>query len=73
MTPFERQVLADLAELKTQMHDLVGDGQPGRIRRLEDRVEQHEHLVQRATGIGALLAGLLTLFHVALDYLRDKF
>lgn len=73
MTPFERQVLADLAELKAQMHDLVGDGQPGRLRRLEDRVEQHEAMVQRATGVGALLAGLLTLCHVAFDYLRDRF
>lgn len=72
MTDFERQVLADLGELKAQMHDLIGDGQPGRLRRLEDRVEQHEALVQRVTGIGALIAGLLTLFHIALDYFRVR-
>jgi hypothetical protein len=72
MTDFERQVLADLAQLKAQMHDLLGDGQPGRLRRLEERVERHESLVQRATGIGALIAGLLTLLHVALEYFRVR-
>lgn len=72
MTDFERQVLADLGELKSQMHDLLGDGQPGRLRRLEDRVERHESLVQRATGIGAIIAALLTLLHVAIDYFRIR-
>lgn len=72
MTDFERQVLADLGELKSQMHDLLGDGQPGRLRRLEDRVERHESLVQRATGIAAIIAALLTLLHVAIDYFRIR-
>jgi hypothetical protein len=70
MTAFERQVLADLAELKSQMRALMGNGQPGRVRELERRVAQHERLVQRAGGIGAAIAFALTLLHVALDLLR---
>ncbi|HXE91493.1 MAG TPA: hypothetical protein VNK82_11065 [Terriglobales bacterium] len=72
MTEFERQVLADLAVLKEQMRSLVGNGQPGRLRCLEERVERHEALAQRAGGVGALLATLLTLFHAGIDYLRLK-
>jgi hypothetical protein len=69
---FESQVLADLAELKTQMRALIGNGQPGRMRALELRVDEHERFVQRAGGIGALFAVLLTLAHAALEFLRLK-
>lgn len=70
MTEFEKQVLEDLTELKTEMRLLVGNGQPGRLQRLEQRVERHEKFVQRAGGVGAALAALLTLIHLAIDYLR---
>jgi hypothetical protein len=70
MTDFERQVLADLSELKAQMRALVGNGQPGRVRELERRVARHEAFVQRAGGLGAALALALTLIHFALDLLR---
>jgi hypothetical protein len=70
MTDFERQVLSDLSELKANMRWLVGDGQPGVIQALSDRVDRHEQFVQRAGGIGAAIAGLLTLIHVGIDYLR---
>jgi len=72
MTDFELEVLASLAELKTQMRSLVGNGQPGRMRALELRVEQHERFVQRAGGIGAFVAVLLTLAHAALEFLHLK-
>jgi hypothetical protein len=72
MTDFEQQVLADLAELKTQMRALVGNGQPGRLRELELRVDAHERYLQRAGGIGAALAVLITLAHFALDFLHWK-
>ena len=72
MTEFERQVLEDLTELKTQMKTLVGNGQPGRIQQLEQRVTRHEAFVQRAGGIGAGLATLLTVAHLAMDYLRVR-
>jgi hypothetical protein len=70
MTDFESQVLSDLSALKSQMHALLGVGQPGRLSILEARVDQHEHTVQRMKGIGGALSVLLTMFHVALDFVK---
>jgi hypothetical protein len=70
MTEFEKQVLADLATLKTEMKLLLGNGQPGRVARLESRVEQHERVVQRMNGMGALLGVVLTLVHLGIDYFK---
>ncbi len=72
MTDFEGQVLADLGALKSQMHALLGVGQPGRLSALEERVEQHERSVQRLKGMTGALSALLTLFHVALDTMRHS-
>ena len=70
MTEFEGQVLADLCVLKSQMKQLLGIGQPGRLTQLEERVERHERSVQRMKGLVGALGGLLTMFHLAIDYLR---
>lgn len=70
MNEFETTVLSDLATLKAQMRALVGNGQPGRIRQLEDSVERHERWITRASGIGAFVAVLIALLHVAIDYFR---
>ena len=70
MTEFEGQVLADLSVLKTQMDQLLGVGQPGRLTQLEERVERHERSVQRMKGLAGAAGGLLTAFHLAIDYLR---
>lgn len=72
MTDFEKQVLADLAALKTQMHSLLGNGQPGRLYEVEQRVERHEAFVQRAGGLGVLLGTVLTLIHLGMDYLKFR-
>ena len=72
MTEFEKLVLADLATLKSEMKQLLGNGQPGRLRQLEQRVEEHERTLQRASGIGALLGVLLTIVHLAIDYLKFR-
>lgn len=69
MTDFEQQVLADLSELKTQMRWLIGNGQPGRVAQLEQRVEKHEQYVQRVLGMGATVASILTLLQLVLHYL----
>jgi hypothetical protein len=69
---FEQQVLADLAQLKTQMKVLLGNGQPGRIQVLENRVEHHEALVQRAVGMGALAGFLTTMLNLLLGYLQKR-
>ena len=70
VTDFERQVLEDLAEIKTNMRWLLGNGKAGCIQELTDRVDRHERVVQRFTGIGGALAGLLTLVHIGLDDFR---
>lgn len=70
MTDFEKQVLADLAALKVQMHLLLGNGQPGRLHEMELRVERHEAFVQRAGGLGVILGTVLTLIHLGIDYVR---
>ncbi|MGE0406196.1 MAG: hypothetical protein AB7O65_07850 [Candidatus Korobacteraceae bacterium] len=72
MNDFEKQVLADLSELKTNMRWLVGDGQSGLIHQLSERVNRHEAMLQRARGLTAGLAGMLTLIHLAIDYLKWK-
>ena len=48
----------------------MGLGQPGRLTQLEERVERHERSVQRVKGFVGAMSGVLTLFHVAIDYFR---
>ncbi|MEO5936998.1 MAG: hypothetical protein ABIP81_07275 [Terriglobales bacterium] len=72
MTEFEQQVLEDLAALKSEMRALLGNGQPGRLRQIEDRVAQHEKLVQRFAGLGAVVGGLLTAIHVGIDIYKNR-
>jgi hypothetical protein len=67
MTEFEGQVLADLCVLKTQMKEIVGNGQPGRLAQVESRVRDHERAVQRLRGMAAAFGGILTFAHVAID------
>ena len=69
-TEFERQVVSDLADLKADMRWLVGNH--GRFQELEERVEKHEAYLQRFTGVATALAGLITLFHLAIDVLRFR-
>jgi len=70
MTDFEGQVLAELSVLTSQMKQLLGVGQPGRLTQLEDRVERHEQTVQRIKGLAGAFAGVLTIIHLAIDSMR---
>jgi hypothetical protein len=70
MTEFEGQVLVDLSVLKNQMNQLFGVGQPGRLTQLEERVERHERSVQRMKGLVGAAGGVMTVFHLAIDYFR---
>ncbi len=72
MTEFEAEVLRDLSVLKSQMEQLMGIGQPGRLTQLEERVASHERSVQRLKGIGGAFGGLLTLVHVCIAWLGKK-
>jgi hypothetical protein len=67
MTEFEAQVLADLSVLKTQMKELVGNGQPGRVTQIEARILDHERAMQRLKGMAAAFAAMLTIVHTATD------
>jgi DnaJ-domain-containing protein 1 len=69
MYEFEATVLADLAALKSQMAALLGQGQPGRLTALEDRLERHEVYLQRIKGFAGALFVLTTIIQVAIDYL----
>jgi len=70
LTDFESKVLSDLAELKANMRWVIGNGGQGKMQEIEERVERHEAYLQRFTGIATAVASLLTLFHIAIDYLR---
>lgn len=72
MTQFEAQVLADLRVLKSQMEQVMGIGQPGRLGQIEDRVMRHDQSLQRMKGSAAAFGGLLTVLHVAIDYFGAK-
>jgi hypothetical protein len=70
MDGFEATVLADLAALKSQMAALIGQGQPGRLTTLEERLERQELYLQRIKGFAGALFVLTALVHIAIDYLR---
>jgi len=72
MTEFEGQVLADLAVLKSQMQEVLGIGQPGRLTQIETRMREHERTVQRMKGIAAAFGSLLTVAHLAVDFLVGR-
>ena len=72
MTAFEGQVLADLKVLKNQMEQVMGNGTTGRIGQIEDRVLKHDQTLQRIRGSAAAFGGLLTLVHIAIDYIATK-
>jgi hypothetical protein len=72
LTDFEQKVLSDLAELKANMRWVVGNGGQGKMQEIEERVDRHEAYMQRFAGVATAVGCLITLFHVAIDYLRLK-
>lgn len=72
LTEFEQKVLSDLAELKVHMRWIIGNGNEGKMQELEQRVDRHEAYVQRFAGVATAVGSLLTLFHLAIDYLRFR-
>jgi hypothetical protein len=69
MNEFEAQVLSDLSVLKTQMTNLTGDGNGGRIAELERRMDRHEQNWQRAKGFLAAVSVIFAVIEVALETL----
>lgn len=72
MTEFEGQVLADLSVLKNQMDQIFGRGNDGRLGQIEHRVLSHDQTLQRIRGSAAAFGGLLTLVHIAIDFIATK-
>jgi hypothetical protein len=72
LTEFEQKVLSDLAELKANMRWVVGNGGEGKMHEIEERVDRHEAYMQRFAGVATAVGCLITLFHIAIDYLRLK-
>jgi hypothetical protein len=72
MTDFEQQILSDLSVLKSQMQQLMGIGQPGRLHALESRVDSHERSVQRLKGLAGAFGAGLTLVHLAISWMSTK-
>jgi len=72
MTEFEGQVLSDLSVMKSQMDQLMGIGQPGRLHQLEERLVSNERVVQRMKGIAAAFGAALTMAHLAINYFGGK-
>ena len=71
MTEFEKRVLQDLAELKTDMNWIAGgDGHPGRLQEVAMQVERHEEMLQRVRGLAAAFACLLTMVHLGIEFVR---
>jgi hypothetical protein len=54
------------------MASLLGDGQPGRLSLLEERVERHELSVQRVKGFAGAFGLLFTLLQLAVEWLRPR-
>jgi hypothetical protein len=72
MTDFESQVISDLSVLKSQMRQIMGIGQPGRLAQLEARMDGHERTVQKMKGMAGAFGGILTVVHIAIDFFAGK-
>jgi hypothetical protein len=67
MNEFEAQVLSDLNVMKTQITNLMGDGNGGRIADIERRMERHEQNWQRAKGFLAAVSVVFAVVEVAVE------
>ena len=52
-----------LATLERQMQDLMGNGQPGRLREIENTVRSHQKIIWMGMGIIVALQFLLVVLH----------
>jgi hypothetical protein len=72
MTDFETRVAADLKVLRSQMDQLMGVGQPGRLHHIEQRISASEQGVQRMKGVIGAFGAILTLLHLAINAITGK-
>ncbi len=62
---FKMYVMEALGELKTDMKTVVGNGQKGRLDKLEEKVDHHGWYIALAIG-GAAVVGYLLSYGVSL-------
>jgi hypothetical protein len=72
MTDFETRVLGDLEVVKSQMQQIMGIGQPGRLHEIEGRLVSTERAMQRMKGVVAALGPVLAIAHIVIGYLTGK-
>jgi hypothetical protein len=56
---FRLMVVQKLVRLETLLTELAGNGQPGRIRRIEDKLRLHDRFLWMAMGAGLLADWLI--------------
>lgn len=56
---FRLQVMEKLTRLETMLAQLVGNGQPGRVQRLEEKVRRHDRVLWMVSGAGVVAGWLL--------------
>jgi hypothetical protein len=56
---FKLLVIQKLTLLETLMNSIAGNGHPGRLQQLEDKVRAHDRLFWLLTGAGAVLGWFL--------------
>ena len=59
---FRMLVIQKLTHLETMMASLTGNGQPGRMQLLEEKVRSHDRLFWLLTGAGVVAGWLLQRF-----------
>jgi len=69
---FQASVLLSLAKLETNMESLVGNGQPGRMSKIEDKVDLLEDSISslrtRQSWWNGLLIGISTTFSAIIHF-----
>ncbi|HWQ03150.1 MAG TPA: hypothetical protein VNL38_01600 [Candidatus Nitrosotenuis sp.] len=58
---FRLMVVRKLTRLETLLKELTGNGQPGRIARLEDKVRAHDRWLWTVAGAGLVAGWLLKI------------
>jgi hypothetical protein len=69
---FQLKVIESLAALKTQLTEVVGNGQPGRLGIIETKVDQHAEDIAAAKGsvkTFGIIGGIVTLLLGVFEYL----
>jgi hypothetical protein len=73
---FEEKVIFALSEMNTKIEGLVGNGQPGRIAIIENRISELKTAHDKSAGRNAVLASLwgslVALIIVIIDFLARR-